>query len=234
MELSNRSSNWLVNEAGSTNDDVYSALALGLMAATTPAWTERYVELLDRAIARVLADRPVAANDRTDPLLTTDRFGYAARVMLLLGVRSAVRRDAVWNNLTFTALSPTEFTWTSAEIADLVASRLLRPNDCTDDGRSSLSLLAAASLGLQLVGHAVPEEAWPAIAGAPVANPRPINFSPSWLRRPLPAASLTPSSCSSIERSTHFSRHFAPMAQSTARPLLWPWLSPGNGIDARS
>ncbi len=233
MELSNRSSNWLVNEAGSTNDDVYSALALGLMAATTPAWTERYVDLLDRAIARVLADRPVAANDRTDPLLTTDRFGYAARVMLLLGVRSAVRRDAVWNNLTFTALSPTEFTWTSAEIADLVASRLLRPNDCTDDGRSSLRSWQRHRWGCNLLAMPSPKKPGRPRRGSG-QNPRPINFSPSWLRRPLPATGPTPSSRSSIERSTHFSRRFAPMAQSTARPLLWPWLSPENGIEARS
>lgn len=167
MELSNRSSNWLVNEAGSTSADLYSALALGLMAATTPAWTERYVELLDGAIARILTERPVGVDGRTDPLLATDCFGYTARLMLLLGVRSTVRPDEVWSRLTFTALSPTEFTWTSNDVADLVATRLQRPNDCTDDGSPSLSLLAAASLGLQLVGHTVPEEAGLAVAEAP-------------------------------------------------------------------
>ncbi len=173
MELSNRSSNWLINEAGSTNDDLYTSLALGLMAATTPAWTERYVGLLDDAIARVLTERPVAVDGRTDPLLAPDRFGYTARVMLLLGVRSAVRcgEDKVWNRLTFTALSPNEFTWTSADIADMVASRLHHPDDCTDDGSSSLSLLAAASLGLRLAGRTVPDEAWLSFGEASTAVP---------------------------------------------------------------
>ena len=131
------------------------------MAATTPAWTERYVKLLDTAIGRVLAERPVGTEARTDPLTAVDRFGFASRLVLLLGVRAAVCRDHAWSRLTFTAHSPTEFIWTPDEIANSVASRLQRPDGCTDGGRLNGSLLAAAALGLRLAGHSEPDQPWP-------------------------------------------------------------------------
>ena len=71
-----------------------------------------------------------------------------------------MRRDGTWDRLTFTAHSPTEFSWSSAEVADSVASRLQRPDECTDAGGLNASLLSAASLGLRLAGHTNSRALW--------------------------------------------------------------------------
>lgn len=141
MELSDQSLTWLrlLGARTLTTDDWTSGLALGLMAAITPAWTERYVSLLDALIAShpetIIPSDPTS---KIDGITDTEPggFDHRARLLLLLGVRSWIDDD----------IRPFH-----AQLAEHVATELLDPlvGSRTDQDERSLSL-AAAGLGLLL------------------------------------------------------------------------------------
>ncbi len=93
-------------------DLVESALALGLMARRTPAWTERYETILDRLIGRHLrwyagADgqgeidpEPIRGHYRDDgtALVPAEaNLAYKASLLLLLGIRAAINPHGPWD-----------------------------------------------------------------------------------------------------------------------------------------
>lgn len=96
MELSERSLGWLRYIDGTRQVDHGDAcaIALGLMARRTPAWTERFVVALDRLI-EFRFQRGDATLPSGPPAAST--WPAAAELLLLLGVRAMIDGDDRWN-----------------------------------------------------------------------------------------------------------------------------------------
>jgi len=138
---------------GGRADLLASALALGLTAERTPAWTERHVAVLDQLIRRhtawwSLAPWPGDDEVPSDPVTSRATFGWAGSLLVLLGLRAALAVDDPWNEpfLLVGGGGPdgAGFPWTHTGIARAVASSWPAP------GAGDAAEAIVAGLGLQL------------------------------------------------------------------------------------
>ena len=110
---------------GRRADLVDSSFAMGLMAHTTPAWTEPYVAVLDQLVERHTGWWAIQDVDQS--------VDADVSLLVLLGIRSMID-GAIDSEL-------------QADLAERVAARIHASND---SGGASLAGLAATGLGLHL------------------------------------------------------------------------------------
>ena len=144
---------------GGRADLLASALALGLAAERTPAWTERHVAVLDQLIQRHAAwwslggwiedaSAKAGATAVPDPVGVPETFGWAGSLLVLLGIRAVLGADDPWNE-PFTLVDGAGpdgagFRWTHSGLARAVAAAWPGP------GAGDPAEAIVTGLGLQL------------------------------------------------------------------------------------
>lgn len=129
------------------------ALALGLLAGQTPAWTEPHTALLDGLVERHLTWWGAwdgAPSGGADPLAADGMLSFAAPLLVLLGFRAAVAGDDRWNEPF--GIAGGEPAWTHTAVAAHLAERWRAAPDGLPDGTGAVrpELHAMAGLGLRL------------------------------------------------------------------------------------
>lgn len=190
---------------GGRADLLVSACALGLMAERTPAWTERYVTVLDQLISRHTAwwsldgwiDASSPGADPGDPVGAPGAIGWAGSLLVLLGIRAVLSADDPWNEpfplVGGAGPDGAGYPWTHTGIAEAVAAHWT-PADGGSDGASDAIV---AGLGLLLHDrrhgtrfHAETFGPWWAEAGTRLVDEADLGGRPSDLL--ITAALLAP------------------------------------------
>lgn len=142
---------------GGRADLLASALALGVAAERTPAWTERHVAVLDELLRRHTAwwslegwieGAGAGPSTLPDPVGAPETFGWTGSLLVLLGIRAVLSADDPWNEpfamVEEAGPDAAGFRWTHTGLAQALAAAWPSP------GAGDPVEMMVAGLGLQL------------------------------------------------------------------------------------